>query len=94
MQHQWIASQWHKPGREKIPVINPATEEILDHVPRGTAADADLDAAIAKHRTGRLVIRTRPGAKVSVEQLKHDFWFGATLPNGIFSGKAPAEDGA
>lgn len=56
------------------------------------AAEADLDAAIAKHRTGPLVIRAKPGAKISVEQLKHDFWFGATLPNGIFSGKAPADD--
>lgn len=49
MQHQWIAGQWHKPGREKIPVINPATEEILDHVPRGTAADADLAVKAARH---------------------------------------------
>ncbi len=57
-----------------------------------TASDADLDAAIAKHRTGPLVIRAKPGAKISVEQLKHDFWFGATLPNGIFSGKASPED--
>lgn len=55
-------------------------------------AEADLDAAIAKHRTGPLVIRAKPGAKITVEQLKHDFWFGATLPNGIFSGKAPADD--
>ncbi len=56
------------------------------------ASDADLDAAIAKHRTGPLVIRAKPGARISVEQLKHDFWFGATLPNGIFSGKASPED--
>jgi endo-1,4-beta-xylanase len=56
------------------------------------AAEADLGAAIAKHRTGPLVIRAKPGAKITVEQLKHDFWFGATLPGGIFSGNASPED--
>lgn len=56
------------------------------------AADADLDAAIAKNRMGVLVIRTTPGAKVSVEQLRHEFWFGATLPTGIFTGTSKPED--
>jgi hypothetical protein len=39
------------------------------------AAEADLDASIAKNRMGTLVIRTTPGAKVSVEQIHHEFWF-------------------
>ena len=56
------------------------------------AADADLDASIAKNRMGTLVIRTAPGAKVTVEQLRHEFWFGATLPGGIFSGRSAPED--
>ena len=56
------------------------------------AADADLDASIAKHRMGTLVIRTAPNAKVTVEQLRHEFWFGATLPGSIFNGKASPED--
>jgi GH35 family endo-1,4-beta-xylanase len=55
---------------------------------------ADLDAAIEKHRKGTLVIRAAPGAKISVEQLKHDFWFGATLPGHIFTGKANPETAA
>jgi endo-1,4-beta-xylanase len=57
------------------------------------AADA-LDAAIAKNRMGTIAIRTTPGAKVSVEQLRHEFWFGATLPNGVFNGRTPAETAA
>lgn len=57
------------------------------------AAD-DVDSAILKNRTGVLVIRTAPGAKVSVEQLRHEFWFGATLPNGVFSGRGNPEDAA
>ena len=58
------------------------------------AADAGLDAAIARHRTGVLVIRTAPGARVTVEQLRHEFWFGATLPGSVFNGRATAEDAA
>ena len=56
------------------------------------AADADLDAAIARNRMGTLVIHTAPGAKVAVEQVRHEFWFGATLPGGVFSGRNTPED--
>jgi endo-1,4-beta-xylanase len=56
------------------------------------AAEADLNAAIARHRMGTLVIKTAPGAKVSVEQIRQEFWFGATLPNGIFTGRAAPRD--
>ena len=52
------------------------------------AADAGLDASIAKNRMGTLVIHTAPGAKVTVEQVRHEFWFGATLPGGVFSGRS------
>ena len=58
------------------------------------AAGDSLDAAIARHRTGVLVIRTTPGAKISVEQLRHEFWFGATLPGSVFNGRAGADDAA
>lgn len=56
------------------------------------AAQDALDDAIAKTRMGTLVIRAAPGAKISVEQLRHEFWFGATLPDGIFSGRSKPED--
>ena len=56
------------------------------------AAEADLDSSIARHRMGALVIRTTPGAKVSVEQIRHEFWFGATLPTGVFTGRTSPED--
>ena len=45
-----------------------------------------LDTAIEKLRMGTLVIEAAPGAKVSVEQIRHEFWFGATLPTGAFTG--------
>jgi len=56
------------------------------------ADDAARDAAIASNRMGALYIRTVPGARVSVEQVRHEFWFGATLPGGIFSGRSSPED--
>lgn len=58
------------------------------------ARAADLDQAIAQNRTGTLVIQARPGAKISVEQLRHEFWFGATLPTGRFNGRMSEADAA
>jgi GH35 family endo-1,4-beta-xylanase len=58
----------------------------------GGAGDAERDAAIARERMGTLVIHAAPGARVSVEQLRHEFWFGATLPTGIFTGRNTPED--
>jgi GH35 family endo-1,4-beta-xylanase len=62
--------------------------------PLAIASDADLDSSIAKYRMGTLVIRTAPNAKVKVEQIRHEFWFGATLPTGIFSGRGNPDDSA
>jgi GH35 family endo-1,4-beta-xylanase len=58
------------------------------------AAEADLDASIARHRMGTLVIKTAPGARVGVEQVRHEFWFGSTLPTHVFSGQLAAEEAA
>ena len=56
------------------------------------APGADLDASIAQNRMGTLVIKTRPGAKVTVEQIRHEFWFGSTLPTGAFTGRMAPQD--
>lgn len=45
----YIDGAWVKPdGRDQIPVIDPATEKIIGHVPAGT--EADVDAAVAAAR--------------------------------------------
>ena len=54
-----------------------------------SAADLSLD-----HRMGTLTIQATPGAKLSVEQLRHEFWFGATLPGSVFNGRATPENAA
>lgn len=55
-------------------------------------APADLNQAIEKHRKGTLLIETQPGTEVSVEQVRHDFWFGAALANQAFTDRMPPSD--
>lgn len=54
--------------------------------------ERELDAAITTNRQGRLVIEAAPNAEVTVEQLRHRFWFGAALANQAFNGRMQAED--
>ena len=62
---------------------------------QSTAADeAELNQAIAQHRMGTLTVTAPPGAPVRVEQLRHEFWFGAALSSGFFSPRANAEQAA
>ncbi|MHC4749709.1 MAG: endo-1,4-beta-xylanase [Planctomycetota bacterium] len=51
-----------------------------------------IDARIRQHRMGELVVKAKPGARVQIEQLRHEFWFGAALSSGAFSGRLRAED--
>lgn len=51
---------------------------------------ADVNAAINKYRKGILVIKAPPGAEVSVQQQRHEFWFGAALANQAFSDRMRA----
>jgi len=51
------------------------------------AASTNLEETIRQLRMGTLVIETAPGAEVRVEQLRHEFWFGAALANQFFSGR-------
>ncbi len=43
---------------------------------------------------GALAIEAAAGMKVSVEQVRHEFWFGSTLPTGGFTGRTSPEDAA
>lgn len=46
---------------------------------------ADIDPAIQQHRMGTLIVKAEPGATVRVEQVRHEFWFGAALSSYVFS---------
>ena len=56
------------------------------------AQDSAINNAIALYRKGELIIMAKPGAQVSVEQLKHEFWFGCAISSGMFSGSASEAD--
>jgi endo-1,4-beta-xylanase len=51
-----------------------------------------IAARIRQYRMGDFIIKAKPGAEVHIEQLRHEFWFGAALSSGAFSGRMSAED--
>ncbi len=53
---------------------------------------AQPDNDIARHRKGELIIKARPGDEVAVEQLSHEFWFGAAISNGLAGNNWPEAD--
>ena len=57
----------------------------------GTRA-SEVSEAIQQHRMGTLVIEAKPGTEVQVEQLRHEFWFGAAISSSAFSGRMNPED--
>ena len=54
----------------------------------------ELDDTIAKHRMGTLTVLAKPGEEVRVEQLGHEFWFGAAISSGPFGWHAGTPDAA
>lgn len=63
--------------------------------PKAMAPDeAATEAAIRANRMGTIVIETAPGATVTVEQIRHEFWFGAALANQAFDGRMNPSDAA
>lgn len=56
------------------------------------AVGADNDEMIRKHRMGELIIEAQPGAVVRVEQVRHEFWFGAAISSSAFGGRLSEED--
>jgi endo-1,4-beta-xylanase len=59
-----------------------------------SGAGTNLDESIRQLRMGTLVIEAAPGAEVRVEQLRHDFWFGAALSSQMFGARAGTNEAA
>src|SRR5688500_8579795 len=51
-----------------------------------------IDEDIAKHRKGELIVKAKPGDKIFVEQLSHEFWFGCAISNGFVDGTMSPQD--
>ena len=58
------------------------------------AQGADLDESIRRVRMGTLVVEAAPGAEVRVEQVRHEFWFGAALASQMFGERSGNETAA
>lgn len=50
-----------------------------------------IEKDIDQYRKGQLIIKAKPGAKVVVEQLSHEFLFGAAISNSLAGTNWPAE---
>jgi GH35 family endo-1,4-beta-xylanase len=48
--------------------------------------------SVYNHRMGVLNVKTKPGAKVIIEQVAHEFWFGCAIPNSLADGSMPETD--
>ena len=59
---------------------------------RLNAGTDDIDQMIRQNRMGELAVKAKPGAAVRVEQVKHEFWFGAAISSSIFSGRDDSAD--
>lgn len=51
-----------------------------------------LNDSIEKYRTGIIVVKTSPDAVVELEQLRHEFRFGAAIANQVFDGSMDEKD--
>ena len=45
-----------------------------------------INDSIAKYRKGELIVKAKRGSQVTVEQLRHEFWFGCAIPNSLAGG--------
>ena len=57
-----------------------------------SAQQSAIDKSIAENRMGKITVKAKPGAKVTVEQQNHEFWFGCAISDGIFNGRASEAD--
>lgn len=51
-----------------------------------------IENDIARNRMGEITVKAKPGDAVTVEQLRHEFWFGCALSNGFGSGSMSESD--
>lgn len=59
---------------------------------QGHAQEMGMDESIAEYRKGELTIKASPGDQIHVEQMSHEFWFGAAISNSLASGSFSEED--
>ena len=78
--------------KRRIAVVLMMAVALLLQILVCTAQNSDIEQSIASIRKGELIIKAKPGSKISVEQVAHEFWFGCAIPDGIFNGSASKSD--
>jgi GH35 family endo-1,4-beta-xylanase len=66
----------------------------LSALVRSVCHPLDTEESIRKLRMGKLIVEAGPDTAVRVEQIRHEFSFGAALANQAFNGRLNAEDAA
>jgi GH35 family endo-1,4-beta-xylanase len=56
------------------------------------AQKSEMEQSIDSNRKGEIVIKAKRGAKVQVEQVAHEFWFGCAIPNSFADGSMSEND--
>jgi endo-1,4-beta-xylanase len=51
-----------------------------------------IDEDIARYRKGEIVVKAKPGDRISIEQLRHEFWFGCAIANSLADGSMSEND--
>lgn len=69
------------PSARSLPI---ATLALLSSL--SSTAESTSDPKLA-HRMATIVVRATPGAKITVHQVSHEFWFGTAMSSRIFSGR-------
>ena len=54
--------------------------------PAAEVTPAAIQARIEKYRMGSIIIKTKPGAKVKIQQTRHEFLFGTAIPDELVEG--------
>jgi endo-1,4-beta-xylanase len=59
----------------------------------GWAAEkSETEQSIDRNRKGVIIIKAKPDAKIHVEQVAHEFWFGCAIPNSFVDGSMSEND--
>lgn len=56
------------------------------------AKDNSIEKSITLYRKGEITVKAKPGSQVSVEQLRHEFWFGCAISNYAVNPSVPEAD--
>jgi len=64
----------------------------ISYLTESLAQSTGINDSIVKYRKGEIIVRAKPGDKVLVEQLSHEFWFGCAISNSIAGGSMSESD--